>query len=73
MIIYTAMPLEFVYSGFDEFHPQYEEIDYQGVKMVIEPSGPYTGKIVRLLSCNPQDYLNPSYSPGSMIHFRSTP
>jgi hypothetical protein len=72
MIIYTSMPLELVYEGYENFKPQYEEIEHNGVSMVIEPSGPYQGKIVRLLSCNPQHYLDPSYSPGSMIHFRSS-
>jgi hypothetical protein len=72
MIIYSAMPLELVYQGFDEFDPQYEEVEHNGMSMIIEPSGPYQGKIVRLLSCNPQDYLNPSHTPGTVIHFRSS-
>jgi hypothetical protein len=72
MIIYTSMPLELVYEGFENFIPQHEEIVHNGVSMVVEPFGTHQSKIVRLLSCNPQDYLNPSYSPGSVIHFRST-
>jgi hypothetical protein len=72
MIIYTSMPLELVYEGYENFNPQYEEIVHNGVSMVIEPSGAYQGKIVRLLSSNPQDFLNPSHSPGSVIHFRSS-
>lgn len=70
MIIYTSMPLELVYEGYDEFKPVYEEIQHNGVTMLIEPNGAYQGKVVRLLSNNPQDFLNPSYSPGSIIHFR---
>ncbi|MDQ0337321.1 hypothetical protein J2S00_000091 [Caldalkalibacillus uzonensis] len=66
------MPLEWVYEGYEQFNPHFEEIDYKGVKMMIEPSGPYQAKIVRLLSANPQDYLNPNYSPGSVIYFRSS-
>jgi len=72
MIIYTSMPLELVYEGYNEFNPKYEEIEHQGVKMMIEPFSPYKGRVVRLMSSNPQDYLNPSYSPGSIIHFRSS-
>lgn len=71
MIIYTSMPLEWVYEGYDSFEPVYEEIVYNGVQMVVEPCGPFEGRIVRLLSPNPQDYLNPSYTPGKMIHFRT--
>ncbi|EGL81924.1 hypothetical protein CathTA2_2580 [Caldalkalibacillus thermarum TA2.A1] len=72
MIIYTSMPLELVYEGYEQFQPRYEEIDYNGVKMVIEPSGPFKAKIVRLISADPQDYLNPNYSPGSMLYFRAS-
>lgn len=72
MIMYTSMPLEWVFEGYDQFNPTYTEIVYDGVQMLIEPTGSFQGKIVRLLSCNPQDYLNPNYSPGTIIHFRST-
>lgn len=72
MIMYTAMPLELVFDGYAEFNPTYAEVEYNGVKMLIESAGPFQGKIVRLLSSNPQDYLNPNYSPGTVIHFRSS-
>lgn len=70
MIIYTTVPLELVFEGFDQYQPKVEEIEYQGVKLMIEPQGPYQAKIVRLLSPNPHDYLNPKYTPGNMIYFR---
>jgi hypothetical protein len=70
MIIYTTIPLELVFEGFDQYQPKFEEIEYQGVKLMIEPQGPYQAKIVRLLSSNPRDYLNPRYSPGNTIYFR---
>lgn len=72
MIIYTCMPLELVFDGYEQFAPKYEEINYNGVQMVIEPCGSFQGKVVRLISSNPQDYLNPNYSPGAVIHFRSS-
>nr|WP_236838552.1 YlzJ-like family protein [Caldalkalibacillus salinus] len=66
------MPLEHVFDGYDTFNPDYEEIVHQGVNMLIEPCGVYQGRIVRLLSTDPQDFLNPDYSPGQVIHFRSS-
>ncbi|GAA0365941.1 YlzJ-like family protein [Bacillus horti] len=71
MIIYTSVPLEWVFAGYDSFQPEHEEIVHEGVQMVVEPCGAYQAKIVRLLSPNPQDYLNASLSPGSIIYFRS--
>lgn len=70
MIFYTTVPLEVVFEGFDQFKPQYEEIQFEGVKLLVEPQGSYQAKIVRLLSTNPYDYLNPRFFPGNMIYFR---
>jgi hypothetical protein len=72
VIIYTAMPLEFVLEGMDKQELLYSEIEMDGVKMIVEQMTPFAGKVVRLISPNPQDYMNPSYAPGQMIHFRPT-
>lgn len=68
MILYTSMPLEIVLEGMDKTY-EYKEIDVGGVKLVVEPMGINQGKIVRLLSSNPQDFLNPNFSPGKIITF----
>lgn len=70
MILYTVVPLEMVLEGMDQFNPRYEEIDWQGIKLVVEPQGSFQAKIVRLVSPNPRDYLNPLLAPGNVIHFR---
>jgi hypothetical protein len=70
MIIYTAMPLEYVFDGMDQQELNYSEIELGNVTMIVEQATPYMGKIVRLISPDPQDYLNPSYAPGQVIHFR---
>lgn len=70
MIIYSAMPIELILEGMDSYRPTYSEIQIDGLTMMVEPLTPYSGKVVRLISPNPQDYLNPSYAPGSVIHFR---
>lgn len=72
MIIYTAIPIETVLEGLDQHQPNYSEISMGEATMVVEQLTPYTGKIIRLISPNAQDYLNPNYSPGQMIHFRPT-
>jgi hypothetical protein len=72
MILYTPMPLELVYADFHKVEKQeIQEVDMGGgVKMMVEPTGKYQGKIIRLISPNPQDYLNPRYAPGQTISFQ---
>lgn len=69
MILYTPMQLELVLEGFDTTrYPDYKEIEYQGVAMVVESEGFGRQKIVKLLSTNPFDYLKPELAPGSIIN-----
>ncbi len=67
MILYTALPLELILEGYEEFSPKYEEIKKDGQLLLIEPISFNRGKIVRLISSNPQDYMNPSLQPGEII------
>jgi hypothetical protein len=63
------MQLELVLEGFDTtMYPEYKEIEYQGVTVVVEPAGFGRQKIVKLLSTNPFDYLKPELAPGSIIN-----
>jgi hypothetical protein len=70
MIIHSIMPEERIFEGFEENHPKYMELEYSGVTMQVEVLGPQQAKIVRLLSPNANDYLNPSFAPGSFIEFQ---
>jgi hypothetical protein len=64
---WAAIPLETVFEGYETMACNWLETECQGVKMVVEPLGNGTGKIVRLLSPIPSDYLNPNYAPGSIV------
>ncbi len=68
MILYTPMQLELVLEGLDTTkYPEYEEIQYQGIPMLVDDAGSGRKRIVKLLSTNPYDYLKPGISPGSII------
>lgn len=68
MILYTPMQLELVLDGFDKTqYPDYKEIVYEGVSMLVEGAGFGKKRIVKLLSTNPFDYLKPELLPGSLI------
>lgn len=70
MIIYSPIPLEEIFKGIESEVTAPEELDWKGVKMEVHPLNRYQAKIIRLLSHNPQDFLDPRLSPGQVIDFR---
>lgn len=68
MIMYSIVPLEDIFEGIENNEPN-QEIELNGVIMQVQPMNSYQAKVVRLISPNPQDYLNPAYSPGQIISF----
>lgn len=72
MIIHTVVPLELIFQNFEQTrNRKLREIRLGGgVTMLVEESGPYEGTVVRLISPNPQDYLDPRLAPGQKITFR---
>lgn len=69
MILYTSMPLEIVLAGMDDERKPSLEVWTDGVMLQVEPIAPGVGRVVRLLHCSLDDYLNPSYTPGSIINY----
>jgi hypothetical protein len=72
MTMYSIIPEEIIFQGMDKFDPHYEEMDLDGVKLQVERLSQYQAAIVRLISYNPQDYLNPKYAPGTLITYNPT-
>ena len=70
MTIYTNMPLELVLEGFNDEREQLQEVWSQGIKMQVSPVAPGIGKIVRILECSLDDYLNPSLTPGTIVYYQ---
>ncbi len=71
MILWTVMPLELVF-GEQESSTPYEEIEYAGTKLMVERLSPTEGKVVRIISSNPADFLNPQYQPGTRLTYSVT-
>ncbi|NLJ75702.1 MAG: hypothetical protein GX325_00360 [Peptococcaceae bacterium] len=68
MILYTPMQLELVLEGFDKTkYPEYKEIKYKGVPVLVEKTDSGEQKIVKLLSTDPADYLKQEMLPGNLI------
>jgi enoyl reductase-like protein len=46
---------------------RYAEIERDGVRIIVYKSNGRKAKVVRLISTDPRDYLDPRYSPGADI------
>ncbi|MCI3919485.1 YlzJ-like family protein [Paenibacillus sp. TRM 82003] len=68
MILYTPMPLEQVFQGIEELQAP-QEITLGNVTMQVEMLSHSQARVVRLISPRPEDYLNASYAPGTIIQF----
>ncbi|WP_282200795.1 YlzJ-like family protein [Collibacillus ludicampi] len=67
MMYWAAIPMEAVFDGFETMTCNWKEIEYQGVKLLVEPYENGLGKVVRLLSPDPYDYLKADFAPGAVI------
>jgi hypothetical protein len=67
MVLYTPMPLEVVLEGIDAVTPlEFQEIEYKGITMLVSPEQQMY-RIQRVISTDPQDYINPDFQPGNLI------
>lgn len=70
MILYTPMQLELVLEGFEDMkQPNVVEVDVDGVPALVQDEGCGKGKLVKLLSTDPRDYINPGLIPGTPVSF----
>ncbi|CAM3360248.1 YlzJ-like family protein [Marinicrinis lubricantis] len=70
MTLYTEVSLNDIFEGHDQLTQALEEIQVEGVTMQVEPMSTGQAKIVRLISSDPNDYLNPRLQPGSIIEYK---
>ncbi len=69
MTLYTIMPLEQVLEGMQEERAPSLEIQHEGMLLQVEPIAPGAGKLIRIVQADLERYLDPAYSPGTLIHY----
>ncbi|HEX6923526.1 MAG TPA: YlzJ-like family protein [Bacillales bacterium] len=73
MILYTVLPDQAVLSGEDEIEEHAKKqryIEIGGRQVLIETVSDTECKIIRLISSDPQDYLNSRYQPGNIVSMK---
>lgn len=68
-MLYTSVPLEVVLNGLNEQPGPFVDIAIGGIRMQVEPLSPGIGRIVRLLECPLDAYLQPDLTPGTVIAY----
>ena len=61
--------MELVLDGLEKPF-NYEEIEYNGIKMMVEKIASDQYRIVRLITTNPEDYLSAQIQPGSILTYQ---
>lgn len=67
MILYTMMPEELIYPTNDYDFQKQKVVEVNGVSVLVNEALPGEHFIVRILSSNPQDYMNAELTPGQKI------
>lgn len=67
-LIYSPIPLDQIFPD-NVNNTEYQELDIgDGRKVLVERVNENQSKIVRLISTNCNDFLDPRYQPGTLIN-----
>lgn len=66
-LLWTCMPAELVVDGMFPAAQNCVEMNVEGRILQVLPGADGTGTLQRLISCDPADYLDPRWQPGSRI------
>ncbi|MFL6516585.1 MAG: YlzJ-like family protein [Bacillus sp. (in: firmicutes)] len=67
MILYTMMPPELIFPYQAESGLQQQMVSYQGIPLLVESSDGQNAQVIRILSTDPQHYLDSQICPGAKI------
>ncbi|MFZ7943727.1 MULTISPECIES: YlzJ-like family protein [Bacillaceae] len=69
MILYTMMPNELIFPYEAEAASNQQMINYQGIPLLVELADQQNVQVIRIVSSDPQHYLNEHIYPGAKISF----
>jgi hypothetical protein len=73
MVLWTVVPEESIFSAENtapELKNKLEEIEYDGCKILAQAKTADEYQIVRIISSNPDNYLNNKLEPGKIIRYK---
>jgi hypothetical protein len=69
MILYTTMPMELIFPHESESSSVQQMVSFQGIPLLVESVDGQNAQIIRILSTDPQHYLDNQICPGAKISF----
>jgi hypothetical protein len=69
MILYTMMPPELIFPYQPESLSNQQMVSYQGIPLLVELKDGQHVEVIRILSTDPQHYLDSQICPGAKISF----
>ncbi|MFC0271358.1 YlzJ-like family protein [Metabacillus herbersteinensis] len=67
MILYTMMPNELIYPTADNIFEKQSIVSHNGVELLVQQTENSQYEIIRVLSSDPNHYLNQQYCPGQKL------
>ncbi|MFD2116769.1 YlzJ-like family protein [Paenibacillus yanchengensis] len=71
MVMYTIVSDQLLFADDQPFETSIE-VQISGRTVAVTPIASGVGKVVRLIDCSLEDYLNPIFTPGNIIHYSDT-
>lgn len=68
-LIYTPLPLEEVLGEKSDKERDFQEVQMYGKKFIVENLDKNRVKITKLISSNPNDYLDSRFQPGNIVEY----
>lgn len=69
MILYTMMPPELIYPTQEQEFSKQKMITYKGIPLLVSETEDRSYQVIRILSSDPQHFLESSCCPGAKISF----
>lgn len=69
MILYTMMPQELIFPSDPESFSKQQTVNYQGIPLLVSLTDSQKAEVVRVLSTNPNDFMDERIYPGAKISF----
>ncbi|MFZ5814323.1 MAG: YlzJ-like family protein [Bacillota bacterium] len=66
-ILWSVVPMELVTEGMQPPMPPRAELVVEGRVLQVVPEGDGSATLIRLISADPADYLDPRFQPGVRI------
>jgi hypothetical protein len=69
LVLYTPMPPELIWATEPSETIALQEVEHEGVTLIVQPTGMNTGRIMQIKSTDPYVFLKREYQPGRTISF----